>query len=89
MAGLDFRFALHASDASRVHRLLGPLADSILQYVGCAATSAGGASDELSRIVASAGAGGCEVQFRAAHGELRIDVSTADGRVSHLRCSVE
>jgi hypothetical protein len=89
MAGLEFRFALHASDASRVHDLLGQLADSILQYVGCAATSAGGVPDELSRIAASAGAGGCEVEFRAAHGELRIDISTADGRVSHLRCGIE
>jgi hypothetical protein len=89
VAGLDFRFTLHASDASRVRDLLGPLADSILRYVGCAATSTGGVSDELSRIVASAGAGGCEVQFCAAHGELRIEISTADGCVSHLRCSVE
>jgi hypothetical protein len=89
VAGLEFRFTVQASDPSQVSDLLAPLADSILRYVGCTAENAGGILGELQRIVALAGTGGCEVQFRAEHGELRIDLSAADGRVSHLRCATE
>ena len=82
MPAQDFLFALQLSDETRVDQMLVELAAAIASHSGLDADACAATTDEVRQALAQGTAAGhhrCDVRFRAASGELAIEVSYANG----------
>ncbi len=81
----EFGFALHVSDARQFDTLLGDVASGILRSTGLGEAQLA----ELTRALgAAAAAGPCDVDFRAAGGQLRITVTAAGKPATHFSYAI-